>query len=150
MLRHHLALYCGVFVLALAGPQVASAASEAAVAIGADIGKVADAGPAIIGALMDPTELANAKSDSALGVGLDLEEWDLDDNIGKPIFSAVDKGLAAKGHPEGLSGMGVDTGAVQQGLSLEGAAAPSGALNSSPVVSSVLTGVNNLMAGPTN
>jgi hypothetical protein len=158
---HRVVLSSGLFALALAVAQSAVAdgvkdkaddfsakiAHQAGTSIpapqrpdnaGADVGTITNAGPVIVGSVTDGPALTNGQLDTPLGDGFDAEKWELDETLGKPIIAITDRGLAEKGHPEGLSGLGADTASMQRGLSLEGAATPQGAMASSPVVSSIM------------
>jgi len=146
MLRPSVAIG-GVLAALILGPGWAAAAPPPeAQATVADVGTISDAGPVILGTVLDSKELGQTQSDLPVS-GFDASDWQLDKTLAKPVVAIADRGLAAKGYSGGLAGQGVDTGAIEQGMSLQGAAAPAGALSMPPVVSDVLTGATGMIPG---
>jgi hypothetical protein len=94
---------------------------------------------------VDNNELSSGQVGMPMGEGFSAEEWELDETLGKPVFSLADKALAAKGEGS-LQARGVDTGMINQGLSLEGGGVGVGTLNASPAASAVMSSVTDLMS----
>lgn len=103
------------------------------------------AGP-ITGSLLGPADLTSADGSvpAAASDGFDTADWNLDESIGGPTVALTNKALVAKGYPT-LEGLGADTQAMQQGMSMEGGSVPTGSvMNTAPlptIVSSLVGGI---------
>jgi hypothetical protein len=110
-----------------------------------DVNAIAGASTPVLGSVVDNNELSSGQVGMPMGEGFSAEEWELDETLGKPVFSLADKALAAKGEGS-LQARGVDTGMINQGLSLEGGGVGVGTLNASPAASAVMSSVTDLMS----
>jgi hypothetical protein len=100
----------------------------------------------IMTSLLGTSDLTNTDGNVPVAAanGFDTEDWNLDENVGGPTVSLTDKALTAKGYPT-LEAMGVDTQAMQQGMSMDGGSVSTGSvLSNAPlpaVVSSLVGGI---------
>lgn len=148
MPRLSLTIAGGLAASLLLAAQSAQAADEKAGPILDDVGKIAGAPTPILGTVMNTDDLNSAEAAQPgipYGDGFSAEDWQLDESLGKPVIALANKGLAAKGQPS-LEAQGVDTGLINQGLSLDGGKTGVGTVSASPAASAVMTGVNNLIS----
>lgn len=147
-----LSLYACAALSALAALAAQPAAAQSAIVDKAvqdappDVKALSTTQEPILGSLMGTSDLTNSNGNIPVAAsdGFDTADWNLDESVGGPMVSLTDKALVAKGHPT-LEAMGADTQAMQQGMSMEGGAVPTGSvLNTAPlptIVSSLVGGI---------
>jgi hypothetical protein len=102
----------------------------------------------VLGSVIDTNDLSSGSANVGLpyGDGYNSEDLELDDSVGKPVFAMVDRALAEKGKPS-LAEQGVDTGMINQGLSLEGGQVGIGTMNAAPAATALMGSVSDLIGG---
>jgi hypothetical protein len=149
MPRHSLAIAGGLAATLILAAHAAKAEDwkKPADPVMGEINTVAGAADPVLNSVMDTSDLTSGSAEVGLpyGEGFSAEEWELDETLGKPVFALADKALVAKGEPN-LQGQGVDTGLINQGLSLQGGEVGVGTLNASPEAGAVMGTVTTLMS----
>jgi hypothetical protein len=149
MPRLHLMLSAGLAALVMsvaAQPAAAEEKLDGIPQVPDEAKTLANTPAPIMGSLLGTSDLANSDGDIPVAAadGFDTADWDLDESIGGPMVALTNKALVAKGYPT-LEGMGADTQAMQQGMSMDGGAVTTGSvLSTAPlpaVVSSLVGGV---------